>query len=484
MEISFFTGIISIPLYLGSVNNHESPNAGAKASVPSVIKSLLGVGLLAASSCSLPPRESWSQVQEQGLIPVMFAGLGSTGSRNANAFTDTLAENPAEQSPSRDKKKEQLVTTTTDSHETENVEKSDAGQRSSSSGSGLASSFSGRYPTARPIPGAIGYVYSPFEEGDRAVDVSSLGKGVKARCPYSGKIFIVPDFSAPIDDRASGLASSSGSESNFQVDEKEKKELRYLASSITKSAQSKKSQVEPEPESESESESEPRLVLPEPVLPPSPIEDSSTLAEAPSDSGEKTLEGTRVAGRPGYVRSPYAGSNQLVDVTGLSPGQEVRCPYSGKLFKVPAMGEMSDVDTVEPKLPESEAPAKSESPAVEKEEDDDAPVASSNQSVPEPEVIIEDGEEDADDSKKGSPSIAKDGSAIYLSADTGGLARPVPASAPQAPPSLPVAKRIAGKKGLVRSPFGSEGQLVDVTGKSPGSQVLCPFTGKPFIVPK
>lgn len=45
--------------------------------------------------------------------------------------------------------------------------------------------------------------------------------------------------------------------------------------------------------------------------------------------------GTPVAGRPGLVNSPYAGKMQLVDVTGLKPGQEVKCPYSGKLFRVP-----------------------------------------------------------------------------------------------------------------------------------------------------
>ncbi len=46
--------------------------------------------------------------------------------------------------------------------------------------------------------------------------------------------------------------------------------------------------------------------------------------------------GRSVAGRPGLVTSPYAGSSQLVDVTGMTVGQPVKCPYTGKLFKVPA----------------------------------------------------------------------------------------------------------------------------------------------------
>jgi len=35
------------------------------------------------------------------------------------------------------------------------------------------------------------------------------------------------------------------------------------------------------------------------------------------------------------VNSPYAGKTQLVDVSGMSAGQTVKCPYTGKLFKVP-----------------------------------------------------------------------------------------------------------------------------------------------------
>ncbi|MCB1094722.1 MAG: hypothetical protein KDN22_04000 [Verrucomicrobiae bacterium] len=398
----------------------------------------------------------------------MFAGHGAGGDAKEDVAADTIEETPSSR---RKVNGEQEVAV--DSHE---IEKSHSEPRSSFGGGGFA--LTGNYPTARPIPGAVGYVYSPFEDGDKAVDVSSLGKGVKARCPYSGKIFIVPDFAAPVEGRKSLVASSSStSGSDIKIDEEEKKELRHLASSITKSAASRNTPEEEEPESE------PRLVLPEPVLPPSPQESSGSLAEESGSSSEKILEGTRVAGRPGYVRSPYAGSNQLVDVTGLSPGQEVRCPYSGKLFKVPAMGEMSDVGPVEPKLPEPEQPTKPDVPTTE-DEGDETPVAANRQPASEPEVVKEDEKESVGEDEK-PPSIAKNGSPIDLSADTGGLARPVPvATAPESSPSLPVAKRIAGKKGLVRSPFGSEGQLVDVTGKSPGSQVLCPFTGKPFIVPK
>lgn len=45
--------------------------------------------------------------------------------------------------------------------------------------------------------------------------------------------------------------------------------------------------------------------------------------------------GDIIAGRPGFVHSPYAMKNQIVDVTGLRTGQEVKCPFTGKLFRVP-----------------------------------------------------------------------------------------------------------------------------------------------------
>ena len=45
--------------------------------------------------------------------------------------------------------------------------------------------------------------------------------------------------------------------------------------------------------------------------------------------------GIPVPGREGFVRSPYAMRNQLVDVSGLPQGAKVMCPYSGKHFRVP-----------------------------------------------------------------------------------------------------------------------------------------------------
>jgi hypothetical protein len=67
--------------------------------------------------------------------------------------------------------------------------------------------------------------------------------------------------------------------------------------------------------------------------------------------------GTPVSGRPGMVNSPFATKDQLVDVTGMSVGETVKCPYSGKLFRVPPTQ-----SAAAPKSSASEAPAPAPEP--------------------------------------------------------------------------------------------------------------------------
>ena len=46
--------------------------------------------------------------------------------------------------------------------------------------------------------------------------------------------------------------------------------------------------------------------------------------------------GKAVPGKPGFVTSPYAPYQGYVDVRGYAPGTEVKDPYTGKTFLVPA----------------------------------------------------------------------------------------------------------------------------------------------------
>lgn len=45
--------------------------------------------------------------------------------------------------------------------------------------------------------------------------------------------------------------------------------------------------------------------------------------------------GTPVMGRKGHVRSPYAEDQGMVDVTDIPAGAKVKCPFTGKVFRVP-----------------------------------------------------------------------------------------------------------------------------------------------------
>ena len=54
------------------------------------------------------------------------------------------------------------------------------------------SSTQAQYPTAKPVPGKPGYVFSPFDASGGYVDVTGYSSGQKVKDPYSGKIFLVP----------------------------------------------------------------------------------------------------------------------------------------------------------------------------------------------------------------------------------------------------------------------------------------------------
>lgn len=49
-----------------------------------------------------------------------------------------------------------------------------------------------QYPTAKPVPGKPGFVFSPYDPSGGYVDVTGYASGSKAKDPYTQKIFIVP----------------------------------------------------------------------------------------------------------------------------------------------------------------------------------------------------------------------------------------------------------------------------------------------------
>lgn len=54
-----------------------------------------------------------------------------------------------------------------------------------------------------------------------------------------------------------------------------------------------------------------------------------------SQQREDLPYGQPVVGKKGYVYSPYAPDKNFCDVRGVAPGTAVKCPYTGKPFRVP-----------------------------------------------------------------------------------------------------------------------------------------------------
>ena len=77
---------------------------------------------------------------------------------------------------------------------------------------------------------------------------------------------------------------------------------------------------------------------PEPTPTPRPRTTQISPEAAPNTAPSGPADypyGVPVKDKPGYVTSPYAPDSGYVDVHGYATGQEVRDPYTQKIFLVP-----------------------------------------------------------------------------------------------------------------------------------------------------
>lgn len=68
---------------------------------------------------------------------------------------------------------------------------------------------------------------------------------------------------------------------------------------------------------------------------PPPPAANNTGAATPAPAAAEMPYGVPVPGKKGFVYSPYDKSAGFVDVRDIGPGTKVRCPYTGKIFRVP-----------------------------------------------------------------------------------------------------------------------------------------------------
>jgi hypothetical protein len=284
---------------------------------------LLTLGTLA--SCSLPPREAWRQIQSEGLIP--YVAREVRGEFNPDRPAPIHAVKPTS-AIVQTKPTTAPMPTTVASSAVIGPERPSLPPPSQIAATSL--------PVAKPVEGLAGYVRSPYTNPPRLVDVRGMTTGSKVVCPYTRKPFLVPSGAqvstqnvaeapaktptpAPLPRVTAGLQPLPQPQlppSNFVKEAPT--EPTKVAANATQPPAAPPSKPNPEPPTAASSNPQPA-----PVKVASP----PAAAEIPM--------GTAISGRPGFVNSPFAAKHQLVDVTGLPTGMEVKCPYTGKLFRVP-----------------------------------------------------------------------------------------------------------------------------------------------------
>ena len=113
--------------------------------------------------------------------------------------TTTIASSDAVTTPGRNvtppattTERRTATTTTKSSHSPKSSPATITEKSKPSPGPARNTSTQSQIPTAKPVPGKPGYVFSPFDPGGGYVDVTGYASGQKVKDPYSGKIFLVP----------------------------------------------------------------------------------------------------------------------------------------------------------------------------------------------------------------------------------------------------------------------------------------------------
>ncbi len=313
-------------------------------SLPSTLKKIsLSASLallLSLSSCSLPPREAWNKIQTEGLLAYLRdtqsparTGYASAATRleppapPAPVFEPTAPSKPTvvENTPEPVRISTKPVVTTVIPRTPDIIGPPAVTQTTPPA---VIKSSNDKLLVAQTVPALPGFVRSPYTSPPRLVDVKGAVAGATMICPYTQRPFLIPnDFVN---------ATSSSALVINQVPIKEPLTPVTPVNPPVKRdpvlAEKKELPVKSTPAS-SIFGSAPTIGNNTPVV--TAASQPQTVPQIKPATQENIPLGLVIPGRPGFVHSPYAAKNQLVDVTGLPAGMEVKCPYTGKIFRVP-----------------------------------------------------------------------------------------------------------------------------------------------------
>ena len=276
------------------------------------------LAVLGLASCSLPSEQAWRQIRQEGLIP---SGLQEDGQPAATPTAPTQAV--ASSKP------------TTPAPTTPTAPVTNVPPPSSLNSQSL--------PVAQAVPGLDGYVRSPFTSPPRLVDVRGMDSGSKVVCPYTSRPFLVPAM--PKAETPTVASTPAPAPVSKPTPAPAPAPTKPVASAPAPTAPTKPATVTPAPTAPTKvaanNATAPTPPPSAPVKPqaqpkPAPLPTTPPAPPAPAKAAASEIPfGNPIPGRPGFVNSPFAAKHQLVDVTGLPTGMEVKCPYTGKLFRVP-----------------------------------------------------------------------------------------------------------------------------------------------------